>query len=156
MIQLVVTEEDSEETIQDNLASLPILPLKQNVLFPGLIIPLTLRRPQLIQLVKKAHEADKPLGAVAQKKAQTEEPKAKDLYQVGTIARVLKVIVFPDGNITAILQGKQRFKIEQIIAETPHLLAQVHTLQDKTLKTKKEKPKRSCTRSERWPTRLSA
>ncbi|MCU0317721.1 MAG: endopeptidase La [Amoebophilaceae bacterium] len=141
MIQLVVTEEGSQETEKVTPDALPLLPLKQVVLFPGLIIPLTLRRQKLIQLVKKVHQTDGLIGVVAQKHAHVEDPGAKDIFRVGTIAKVLKVIVFPDGNTTIILQGKQRFKVKTILAEVPHLLAQVRPLKTKAFNTQKKEAK---------------
>ncbi len=138
MIQLVVTEEGSQEEEKAAPDTLPLLPLKQVVLFPGLIIPLTLRRQKLIQLVKKVHQTDGLIGIVAQKHAHVEDPGAKDIFRVGTTAKVLKVIVFPDGNTTTILQGRQRFKIDAILAEAPHLLAQIHPLKAKAFNTQKK------------------
>ena len=141
MIQLVMTEGDSQEAAQTGPDTLPLLPLKQVVLFPGLIIPLTIRHQRLIQLAKKVHQTDGWLGVVAQKNTHVEEPGAKDIFRVGTMARVLKIIVFPDGNTTIILQGKQRFKINAILAETPHLLAQIELLKNRALNTKKKEAK---------------
>ena len=140
MIQLVVTEED-QEIAQTAPDPLPLLPLKKVVLFPGVIIPLTLRHQKLIQLVKKVHQKDGLLGVVTQKNPRIEEPGAKDIFRVGTLARVLKVIVFPDGNTTIILHGRQRFKITAILAEAPQLLAQVQPLQNRTLNTKRKEGK---------------
>ena len=141
MIQLVVTEEDSKEEERTTPDTLPLLPLKQVVLFPGLIIPLTLRHQKLIQLVKKVHQTDGLLGAIAQKHAHVEDPGAKDIFRVGTMAKVLKIIVFPDGNTTIILQGRQRFKTEAILAEAPHLLAQVRNLKNRAFNTNKKEAK---------------
>lgn len=141
MIQLVVTEEDSKEAEPTVPDTLPLLPLKQVVLFPGLIIPLTLRHQKFIQLVKKVHQTNSLLGIVAQKHPHVDNPGAKDIFKIGTTAKVLKVIVFPDGNTTIILQGKQRFKIEAILAEVPHLLAQVHVLKHRAFNTKKKEAK---------------
>src|SRR3569623_661783 len=141
MIQWVVTEEDGKEVEQATPDTLLLLPLKQVVLFPGLIIPLTLRHQKLIQLVKKVHQTDGLLGIVVQKHPHVEDPGAKDIFRIGTMAKVLKVIVFPDGNTTIILQGKQRFKIEAILAEMPHLLAQLHILKNRAFNTKKKEAK---------------
>lgn len=141
MIQLVVTEGDSQESEQTAPDALPLLPLREVVLFPGVIMPLTLRHQKLIQLVKEVHHKDGLLGVVAQKNPHTDEPGAKDIFRVGTMARVLKVIVFPDGNTTIILQGKQRFKVTAILAEAPQLLAQVQPLKNRTLNTKKKEAK---------------
>lgn len=141
LIQLVVTEEDNKEADQATPDTLPLLPLKHVVLFPGLIIPLTLRHQKRIQLVKKVHQTNSLLGIVAQKHPHVENPGAKDIFRIGTMAKVLKVIVFPDGNTTIILQGKQRFKIEAILAEVPHLLAQVHTLKHRAFNAKTKEAK---------------
>ena len=141
MIQLVMTEGDRQEAAQTAPDTLPLLPLKQVVLFPGLVIPLTIRHQRLIQLAKKVHQTEGWLGVVAQKNTHVEEPVAKDIFRVGTMARVLKIIVFPDGNTTIILQGKQRFKINAILAETPHLLAQIEHLKNRALNTKKKEAK---------------
>ena len=141
MIQLVVSEEEGQETKPTAADTLPLLPFKQLVLFPGLIIPLTLRHQKFIQLAKKVHEEDGFLGVVTQKNTHVEEPRAKDIFRVGTMAKVLKVIVFPDGTTSIILQGKQRFKINAILAETPHLLAQVEPLKNKPLNTKTKEAK---------------
>ena len=119
IIQLVTTEEDNQEAIQKIPDALPLLPLKQIVLFPGLLIPLTLRHQRPIQLAKKVHQTAGWLGVITQKNPHVEEPGAKDIFQVGTMAKVLKVITFPDGNTTIILQGRQRFKVKAILTEKP-------------------------------------
>ena len=141
IIQLVTTEEDNQEAIQKIPDALPLLPLKQIVLFPGLLIPLTLRHQRPIQLAKKVHQTAGWLGVITQKNPHVEEPGAKDIFQVGTMAKVLKVITFPDGNTTIILQGRQRFKVKAILTEKPHLLAQVELLKDKALNTTRKKTK---------------
>lgn len=137
-IQFVVTEENDEEEAQTMPGSLPLLPLKHVVLFPGLIIPLTLRHQKLIQLAKKAHKTDSLLGVITQRHTHVEDPGVRDIFRVGTTAKVLKVIVFPDGNTTIILQGRERFKIEAILADTPHLLARVRSLKNRALNAKKK------------------
>jgi ATP-dependent Lon protease len=141
MIQWVATEEDSKEAEQAGPDTLPLLPLKHLVLFPGLIIPLTLRHQRLIKLVKKVHQTDSLVGIVTQKHPHVEDPGATDIFRVGTMAKVLRVIIFPDGNTTIILQGVQRFKIEAILAEAPHLLAQTHVLKDRIFNTTKKETK---------------
>ncbi len=141
MIQLVVTEENDKGAEQTTPGNLPLLPLRHVVLFPGLIIPLTLRHQKLIQLAKKVHQADSLVGVVVQRNPHVEDPGAKDIFSVGTTAKVLKVIVFPDGNTTIILQGRQRFKIEAILADIPHLLARVRSLKSRALNAKKKESK---------------
>lgn len=141
MIQLVVTEEDNQEKEAKTPDALPLLPLKQVVLFPGLVIPLTLRHQKRIQLVKKVHQTNGLLGIVAQRHSQVEDPGSKDIFRIGTIAKVLKVIVFPDGNTTIILQGRYRFKITSILSETPYLVAQVQLLRNRAFNIKKKENK---------------
>lgn len=141
MMQWVVTEEEGGAVEQKNLANVPLLPLRRMVLFPGLIIPLTLRHQKLIQLVKAVYKEDKLLGTVAQKHMHTDSPGAKDIFRVGTLAKVLKIIVFPDGNATIVLQGRQRFKIDSILAEVPHLRAEVRVLKNIIFNIKRKETK---------------
>lgn len=130
MIQLVVTEENTTHTDEASLELMPLLAIKHSVLFPGVIIPMSLQQQKAIPLVKKVHQTDGVIGVVAQKKSSVEEPGAKDVFHIGTIAKILKVIVFPGGHTTAILQGQQRFQVDKIMEEGPHLLAHVRKLRD--------------------------
>lgn len=117
----IVTPEDNQELSEDSLPkNLPVLPIKNAVLFPGVVLPITVGRTKSIRLVKKAYRGDRILGVLAQKNAKIEDPKFKDMFQVGTVAKILKMIVLPDGNTTIIIQGKRRFKVESEIQEEPH------------------------------------
>ncbi|QKZ11429.1 endopeptidase La [Spirosoma sp. KUDC1026] len=111
-------------------ANLPILPVRNTVLFPGMVIPVTVGRAKSIRLVKKAYKGNRIIGVVAQLNQQKDEPTADDLYQFGTVAYIIKMITLPDGNITIIIQGKKRFEIEQITQEEPYLTAQVRQIDD--------------------------
>lgn len=121
--------EDIEEDY-DLPADLPILPVRNTVLFPGMVIPVTVGRQKSIRLVKKAYKGNRIIGVVAQSNQQKDEPTADDLYRMGTVAYIIKMITLPDGNITIIIQGKKRFEIQQITQEDPYLTAAVKQIDD--------------------------
>src|SRR3979490_402222 len=125
LIQLINPEQESDLNPEDLPAELSILPIKNTVLFPGVIIPITVTRQKSIRLIKKAYQGDRIIGVLAQKNKQTEEPITEDLYRSGTIARILKMLVLPDGNTTIIIQGKNRFTVNQFVQEEPYLTAKV-------------------------------
>ncbi|QIP11220.1 endopeptidase La [Spirosoma aureum] len=110
--------------------NLPILPVRNTVLFPGMVIPVTVGRAKSIRLVKKAYKGNRIIGVVAQLNQQKDEPTADDLYRFGTVAYIIKMITLPDGNITIIIQGKKRFEIQQITQEEPFMTAQVRQIED--------------------------
>ena len=127
----LMTSEDEEEHQKESLPeSVPILPLKNTVLFPGVVIPITVGRDKSIQLIKDANNDDKVVGVVAQKDAAEENPTAKDLYQLGTVAQILRLLKMPDGNTTVIIQGKKRFVINEILQEEPYIKAKIHEVND--------------------------
>lgn len=127
----LMTSEDEEELQKESLPeSVPILPLKNTVLFPGVVIPITVGRDKSIQLIKDANNDDKVVGVVAQKDAAEENPTAKDLYQLGTVAQILRLLKMPDGNTTVIIQGKKRFEINEILQEEPYIKAKIHEVND--------------------------
>lgn len=122
---------------------LAILPIRQTVLFPGMVIPVTVVRQKAIRLVKKIYRNSdinqRILGAVTQAIPNKEDPTAEDLYNIGTVAQILKMITLPDGNVTIIVQGRQRFEIKNIIHEEPYLTAEVRAIEDSFVgPTKKE------------------
>lgn len=122
----LMTPEDEEEILNEALPnSLPILPLKNTVLFPGVVIPITAGRDKSIKLIDAANKGDKIIGVVAQKDETIENPEPKDINTTGVVARILKVLKMPDGNVTVIIQGKRRFQITEILAEDPFLMADV-------------------------------
>ncbi|UHG91438.1 endopeptidase La [Spirosoma oryzicola] len=110
--------------------NLPILPVRNTVLFPGMVIPVTVGRAKSIRLVKKAYKGNRIIGVVAQLNQQKDEPTVDDLYRYGTVAYIIKMITLPDGNITIIIQGKKRFEIQQIQQEEPFMTAQVRQIED--------------------------
>ncbi len=127
-IQMIAS--DDEEDIQEGSIpeELPILAVRNTVLFPGVLIPITVGRQKSIKVVKKAYKGDKTIGVLTQQNASVEDPKASELYKVGTIAKIVKMLVLPDGNTTIIIQGKHRFEVERFTADTPHLAAKVKLL----------------------------
>ncbi len=126
---------DAEALKIDNL---PILPLKNTVLFPGVVIPITVSRKKSIRLVKRAYKGDKTLGVVAQSNAEILEPTSGDLHNIGTVARIIRMLVLPDGNTTIIIQGRKRFKIDEFLTDEPYITAKVTTLPE-TLPAPKDK-----------------
>lgn len=128
----LLTPEDEEEMANEELPnSLPILPLRNTVLFPGVVIPITAGRDKSIKLINDANAKGKVIGVVAQKNEDVEDPKRNDIHTIGTVARILRVLKMPDGNVTVILQGKKRFEISKIISEEPYLNALVKEVPEK-------------------------
>jgi ATP-dependent Lon protease len=125
LIQLINPEQESDLKPADLPDELSILPIKNTVLFPGVVIPITVGRQKSIRLVKKAYQGSRIIGVVAQKNAQAEEPNSDDIYHTGTIARIIKMLVLPDGNTTIIIQGKNRFTVREFVQEDPFLTARV-------------------------------
>jgi ATP-dependent Lon protease len=115
-------------------AELPLLPLRNTVLFPGVVIPITVGRDKSIKSVNDAYKTDKLIGVVSQKDSQVEEPVSTDLENVGTIAKIIKLIKMPDGGTTVIIQGKKRFRIEEIVSDDPYFRARITTLAEEDLK----------------------
>ena len=127
-------EEDpnvDEQAIPDEL---PVLPLRNTVLFPGVVIPITVGRDKSIKAVNDAYKADKLIGVVAQKDSNVEEPTVSDLEDIGTVAKIVKLIKMPDGGTTIIIQGRKRFKIEEIITDDPYFKAKIKVLSEDNLK----------------------
>lgn len=120
---------DDEELInsEELPEEMPILALRNTVLFPGVVIPITVGRDKSIKLIQHAHKGDKTLGVVSQKNDEVEDPKAEDLNNVGTIAHIMKMLRMPDGNTTIIIQGKKRFKIKEITQTEPFLKAKIES-----------------------------
>ncbi len=125
LIPLMTPEDEEEIRKEDVPGVLPILPLRNTVLFPGVVIPITAGRDQSIKLIKEANNGDKTIGVVAQKNESTEDPGQDDIFRIGTVARILKILKMPDGNTMVVLQGKKRFEIEELVQEKPYLKAKV-------------------------------
>ncbi|HEY3404211.1 MAG TPA: endopeptidase La [Ohtaekwangia sp.] len=125
LIQLINPEQDTDLKPEDLPEELSILPIKNTVLFPGVVIPITVGRQKSIKLVKKAYQGNRIIGVLAQKNSQAEEPSTDELYRTGTVARIIKMLVLPDGNTTIIIQGKNRFAIKEFVQEEPYLTARI-------------------------------
>lgn len=135
LIQFVASDDKTDLPAKKIPLELPILPVKNTVLFPGVVLPITVGRQKSIELVKKSYKTDKIIGVVAQKSAN-EEPEFKDLYTVGTVAKILKMFVLPDGNTTVIIQGKNRFAIAREVSEYPNLRVTYTLLKEEKIKLK--------------------
>lgn len=140
LIQIISPEEGQieDEELPENL---PILPIRNTVLFPGVVLPITVGRTKSIKLVKKAYRGDRVIGVIAQKNVKTEDPIFKDLYKIGTVAKILKMIVLPDGNTTIIIQGQKRFEVSNEVQEDPHHIVNYKILPDQSLSLNKKEQK---------------
>lgn len=123
-------EDEQQHELEDLPDLLPILTLKNMVLFPGVVIPITVGRDKSIQLVKEAYKSDKIIGVVSQKDQSIEDPDAEHLNQVGTVANIVKLLRMPDGSNTVIIQGRRRFKIKEIVETDPYFKASVEPYVD--------------------------
>jgi ATP-dependent Lon protease len=123
-------EEEDGNDLQPIPDELPILPLRNTVLFPGVVIPITVGRDKSIKAVSDAYKTDKLVGVVAQKDSNIEEPSVSDLEAVGTVAKIVKLIKMPDGGTTIIIQGRKRFQIESITTEDPYFKARISLLEE--------------------------
>ncbi|MEP2770713.1 MAG: endopeptidase La [Fulvivirga sp.] len=139
LIQMINPEEGAEIKQEDLPDELAILPIRNTVLFPGVVIPITVGRQKSIKLVKKAYKGSRIIGVVAQKNVKTEDPGLEDIYDIGTVAKIIKMLVLPDGNTTIIIQGKSRFKLDEVTAEEPFITAKIKLLESSfKKKTSKE------------------
>ncbi|TPD70710.1 endopeptidase La [Flavobacterium microcysteis] len=128
----LLTPEDEEEMNNEQLpGELPILPLRNTVLFPGVVIPITAGRDKSIKLINDANAGGKVIGVVSQINEEDEDPSPEDINKIGTVARILRVLKMPDGNVTVILQGKKRFEIDAVTTEQPYLKATIKEVPEK-------------------------
>lgn len=135
----LLNQEDEDEMTNSTIPdSLPILPLRNTVLYPGVVIPITVGRDKSIKLIKEAYKADRMIGVVAQKNVAIEDPTLDELYSVGTVAMIIKVLQMPDGNTTVIIQGKQRFQLDSLVQSEPYIIANVSRIKEKKSKATKE------------------
>lgn len=135
----LISEEDSKAISKDDLPKdLPILPIKNTVLFPGVVLPITVSRTKSVKLVKKAYKGDRTIGVVAQKNNKIEDPGFEDLYQIGTVAKILKMLVLPDGNTTIIIQGQQRMRLNDLVTDEPFIRSTFTVLEENDNISKKE------------------
>ncbi len=127
----LMTSEDEEQMNLENIPEeLAILPLRNTVLFPGVVIPITVGRDKSIKLIKDANKTDRIIGVVSQKDVSVDDPGINDLNQVGTVAMIIKMLRMPDGNTTVIIQGKRRFRLEEITSEEPYFKAKISSFDE--------------------------
>lgn len=140
-IPLLSPEEEELMNKEDTPEVLPILPVRNTVLFPGVVIPVTVSRQKSIRLVKKSYRGDRVIGVVAQENTSTQEPGLTDLYQIGTVAKILRMLIMPDGNTTIIIQGQKRFRIKEQVQEEPFLTARIEVFGDSNATVNKKELK---------------
>jgi ATP-dependent Lon protease len=127
----LISEEDEDALNKIKIPELiPILPLRNTVLFPGVVIPITVGREKSIQLIKEYYKKDRIIGTVTQRDANKDEPKFDDLYDTGTVAQIVKILEMPDGGTSVIIQGKKRFHIEEYVSDNPYFMAKIKELDD--------------------------
>lgn len=124
----VSDDEDDQKMKEDIPSTLPVLALKNTVLFPGIVIPITVGRARSVKAVKAAFDSDKLIAVFSQKEMNTEDPTEMDLFKIGVVARIIKILKMPDGSTTAILQGRQRCELIRLSNEDPYLEAEISQL----------------------------
>ena len=127
----LMTEDDEDKMHEEQVPQiLPILPLRNTVLFPGVVIPITVGRDKSVKLIKDANSGDKVIGVVSQKDGNVEDPEFEDLNTVGTVAKIIRQLRMPDGSTTVIIQGKKRFSLVEMVQSEPYLKAAVRQRND--------------------------
>ncbi len=135
----LLSKEDEKEMYEESFPEdLPLLPLRNNVLYPGVVIPITVGRDKSIKLVKEAHDKDKIVGVIAQKDSKTEDPGEDDIYKTGTVARIVRMLRMPDGNTTIIIQGRRRFQLKQLLQKEPYLWGKTELLDEPSIEEDRE------------------
>jgi len=129
-IPLITPDEEDTMNNTEYPTDIPILPLRNNVLFPGVVIPITVGRDKSIKLIQAANKTDKIVGVVSQKDKENEDPSFDDLNKVGTIAQIVRMLKMPDGATTVIIQGKRRFKMKELVQEEPFMKASVELFKE--------------------------
>jgi ATP-dependent Lon protease len=135
----LMSQEDEEEMNNEQTPDiLSILPLRNTVLFPGVVIPITVGRDKSIKLIKDAYRGDRIIGVVSQRDVGIEDPTFEQLNQIGTVALIIKMLQMPDGNTTVIIQGKQRFKLNEEVQSDPYIKSSIQKFEEIRPKTDKE------------------
>mgnify|MGYP001627236739 FL=1 len=130
-IPLITAEEEESMNKQDYPDNLPILPLRNNVLYPGVVIPITVGRDKSIKLIRDAGKSGKIIGVVSQRNQEEENPQFEDLHRIGTVAQIIRTLKMPDGSTTVIIQGKRRFEMLAPVQEEPYMRATVKMIKEK-------------------------
>jgi ATP-dependent Lon protease len=133
----LITDEDEDSLLTADVPeSLPILPLRNTVLFPGVIIPISVGRNKSMKLIRESYKKSKIIGAVAQKDPSIDTPGFKDLHSIGTVAQIIRILEMPDGSTSVIIQGKRKIYLDEPVKEEPYLVAKIHQLTDTKPKKK--------------------
>ncbi|MFN6014197.1 MAG: LON peptidase substrate-binding domain-containing protein, partial [Flavobacteriales bacterium] len=135
-IPLITAEEEENMNKQEFPADLPILPLRNNVLFPGVVIPITVGRDKSIKLIQDANKGNKIIGVVSQRNQDEESPEFADLHSIGTVAQIIRMLKMPDGSTTVIIQGKRRFEILHPTQTEPYMRSEVKMINEIPLNKK--------------------
>ncbi|SMC51529.1 endopeptidase La [Pedobacter nyackensis] len=135
---LMSQQDEDEMNNEDTPEVLPILPLRNTVLFPGVVIPITVGRDKSIKLIKEAYKGDRIIGVVSQRDVSIEDPTFEQLNSVGTVAHIIKMLQMPDGNTTVIIQGKQRFRLIEEVQSEPYIKVTISKFEEKKHKADKE------------------
>jgi ATP-dependent Lon protease len=128
IVPIIADGEDGDLEDVDVPDSIPILSLRNTVLFPGVVLPISIGRPRSVQLIKDAYRTDKIVGTVAQKDPDLENPLFEDLQNIGTVGQIVKLLEMPDGSTTAIIQGRKRMVLNELISDNPYFIARVRTI----------------------------
>ena len=128
IIPIIADGDDGELEDVDVPETIPILSLRNTVLFPGVVLPISIGRPRSIQLIKDAYRNDKIVGTVAQKDPDIENPNFQDLHSIGTIGQIVKLLEMPDGSTTAIIQGRKRMMLHELVSDDPYFIAKVKVI----------------------------
>ncbi len=128
IVPIIADGEDGDLEDVDVPDSIPILSLRNTVLFPGVVLPISIGRPRSVQLIKDAYRTDKIVGTVAQKDPDLENPLFEDLHNIGTVGQIVKLLEMPDGSTTAIIQGRKRMVLNELISDNPYFIARVRTI----------------------------
>lgn len=138
-IPLMTNDDEDNMEKEEVPETLPILPLRNTVLFPGVVIPITAGRDKSIKLLQQANKDKTLIGVVSQKDAENEDPNKDDIFGVGTVARIVRMFKMPDGNTTVIIQGKKRFEVEEVVEEEPYMRARISILTEKKVRKDNQK-----------------
>jgi len=128
IIPIIADGDDGELEDVEVPEAIPILSLRNTVLFPGVVLPISIGRPKSIQLIKDAYRNNKIVGTVAQKDPDIENPEFLDLHSIGTIGQIVKLLEMPDGSTTAIIQGRKRMVLQELVSDDPYFIAKVRTI----------------------------
>ncbi len=129
-IPIIADGDDRELKNTDVPDVLPVLPLRNTVLFPGVVLPITVGRKKSLKLIQDVNKGSKLLGTIAQKDYTIDDPLKKDFYEIGTVAEILKILEMPDGSTSVIIQGRRRYKIKEFVSEEPYFKAEIEPLND--------------------------